>query len=451
MKLTYLLFAGLLSNAIFSQMVFSQDDFAKWKKFQYRKSIENLLNNISRPDTPKGFVIAAPSKSRPNYYYHWVRDAALVMETIREAFPFEKYAPMFRDYVKLVDHFQKVDKLTGQGEVKFNPDGSSFKGPWGRPQNDGPALRVIAISQFAETLLKKGKEKYVRTMLYGGKIPAQTVLKRDLEYVAHHWRDHDFDLWEEVKGHHFFTRMAQRSALLRGAKLAKKLGDGAAADYYRKEAKKIGSELEKHWSEAKGYIITTRNFVGGHDYKASNLDASVILAANHSGLRGLPFSVLDDRIMATAGKLISAFKKIYPINDNAVGIAIGRYPEDRYFGGHPWFLLTAAMAEYFDKVADEIKRTKKVVVTKWNKKFLSQVTGIDFNKVGVYKNQKRVLQVIKKFREHSNNFLKKIKKHAGRDGQLDEQFDKNNGYMKSARHLTWSYAAFIAAINEIKN
>ncbi len=442
MKLTYLLFAGLLSNAIFAQ----QNDFPKWVKYQYQKSVGHLLNNISRPDTPKGFVIAAPSKSNPNYYYHWVRDAALVMETIRESFPYEKAAPMFRDYINLVDHFQQVDKLTGQGEVKFNPDGSSFKGPWGRPQNDGPALRVIAISQFAETLLKKGKEAYVRVKLYGGKIPAQTVLKRDLEYVSNHWKDHDFDLWEEVKGHHFFTRMAQRTALFRGAKLARKLGDGAAADFYEKQARALSVELEKHWNESLGYIITTRNFVDGHNYKSSNLDASVILAANHSGLSGLPFSILDDRIMATAEKLISTFRTLYPINNEGIGVAIGRYPEDRYFGGHPWFLLTAALGEYFYKVSEAIVKSKKIVVTKHNETLIRRVSGAEL-KVGTYKTKATVLKIAKKFREHGDNFLKRIQKHAGPNGQLDEQFDRHDGYMKSARHLTWSYAAFIAAAN----
>ena len=34
-----------------------------------------------------------------------------------------------------------------------------------------------------------------------------------------------YDLWEEIKGHHFFTDMFSRRALLEGAKLANKMED----------------------------------------------------------------------------------------------------------------------------------------------------------------------------------------------------------------------------------
>ena len=45
-------------------------------------------------------------------------------------------------------------------------------------------------------------------------------IKGDLEYVSHHWQQTSFDVWEEVKAHHFDTETAQREALLEGAWLA---------------------------------------------------------------------------------------------------------------------------------------------------------------------------------------------------------------------------------------
>lgn len=147
-----------------------------------------MLNNISRPDTPKGFVVASPSKFDPDYYFHWVRDAALVMAAVDKTTPdYSKKAKMFKDYIGLVQHHQSVFKLSNQGEPKFNTDGTSYQLPWGRPQNDGPALRALVLSRHALELLERGEESYVRSELYQGKIPAIGVIKRDLEYVSHNW------------------------------------------------------------------------------------------------------------------------------------------------------------------------------------------------------------------------------------------------------------------------
>ena len=49
---------------------------------QFQRSIYFLLKNTSPADGLKGSVIAAPSKSHPDYYYHWVRDAALVVDSL---------------------------------------------------------------------------------------------------------------------------------------------------------------------------------------------------------------------------------------------------------------------------------------------------------------------------------------------------------------------------------
>lgn len=35
---------------------------------------------------------------------------------------------------------------------KFNVDGSFFTGPWGRPQNDGPALRASTLTTLAKRI-----------------------------------------------------------------------------------------------------------------------------------------------------------------------------------------------------------------------------------------------------------------------------------------------------------
>lgn len=424
-----------------------------WLDEVQKSSYQNLLSNISRSDTPRGFVVASPSKIKPNYYYHWVRDAALVMKALMPELALDKNQAdlkfvMMDDYINLVSYHQKIFKLTGQGEPKFNPDGTSYQFPWGRPQNDGPALRALILIDYAFELIKDGKVNYVTQKLYSANLPASTVIKRDLEYVSHHWREGDFDLWEEVKGTHFYTRMVQRAALIKGAKLARQLGDLAAANWYLSQASQIDTTLKSHWSDQLGYIQTTLNYQGGLHYKYSNLDTSVLLAANHTEIPELSFAHDDPRMMKTFAKLVEVFANIYPINHGEEGYALGRYPEDVYYGGNPWFLLTNAAAEYLLKLNKALLTKQKIIIDANSQYFVSRMLNISLAK-GVYTDAETLNKISEKLKKLSMNFLLKNKKHMHPNGRMDEQFDKYTGYMLGARDLTWSYASFLTVYRSL--
>ena len=49
--------------------------------------------------------------------------------------------------------------------------------------------------------------------------------------------------------------------------------------------------------------------------------------------------------------------------------------------------------------------------------------------------------------QEAKSYLERVKLHMGPDGRMDEQFDKNSGFMKGAKDLTWSYASFITIKN----
>ena len=153
------------------------------------------------------------------------------------------------------------------GEPKFNVDGSAFNGPWGRPQNDGPALRAIALIHLATILIQEGEIPYVRSVLYDSALPTSSVIKTDLEYVASQWNQPSFDPWEEVEGDHFFTRMVQRRALIEGAGLASILGDSRAAQLYTAQAQAIGQAMGGFLDSSHSLILETINRVAGLDYK----------------------------------------------------------------------------------------------------------------------------------------------------------------------------------------
>ncbi|KAJ3070049.1 Glucoamylase, intracellular sporulation-specific, partial [Quaeritorhiza haematococci] len=176
-------------------------------------SLDYMFRNIAPPGTAPGSVMAATSKVDPPYFFHWIRDAALTMDVVVKLYSESANPNTTAFYEKTLWDFARLSRsqqsakgcqpyvsgvceaLGGPGEVKYNPDGSVFTGPWGRLQNDGPALRASTLIRFAEAYLKKGGDlKVVRERLYDGVLPSQTTVKVDLEYVGHVWKNKGFDL-----------------------------------------------------------------------------------------------------------------------------------------------------------------------------------------------------------------------------------------------------------------
>ncbi len=374
-----------------------------------------MLQNIDRPDSAPGVVVAAASHANPNYYFLWIRDSALTMQVVGKLYSLStgsggsgQQAYLKKLLLEYVDLTQKIqlapNRSGGLGEPKFNVDGSDFLGDWGRPQNDGPAIRASSLIAFARTLVEEGENDYVHKILY-------PIIKTDLEFVSHHWGEPCFDLWEEVFGFHFYTLMVQRRALVEGAAMAAAMGDPGAAQYYREQLAAVTQTITKFWDPSRGYIVATLN---GNSRKPSNLDSAVILGVLHGHTDDGFLNYSDPKILATAEKIRESFENIYAVNSNKnLGTAIGRYPEDTYNGysvdsrGNPWFLSTLAYAELFARAAVETG----------NQKFLST----------------------------ADSYFARVFFHRGAGGSLSEQFNRDSGFMQGAPNLTWSHASFITA------
>jgi glucoamylase len=422
----------IMANSSFANPKLKTVSSDQWLDQELNISVSRILKNISPTDGRPGSVIAAQTRNNPNYYYHWVRDAALTIESLMQ-----RYRNLFRtgssvtrserqilkqkmmEYFEFSEFLQGVPTLEGLGEPKFNVDGSAYNDPWGRPQNDSPALRALSLIHLAQILIDEGQLDFVKSRFYNAKMPANTVIKRDLEFVSNHWQESSFDIWEEVKGDHFYTRLLQRRALKEGAELASTLGDVGASLWYSQQAQRIESDLGSFWDESKGYIVATKNRVGGLDYKYSGLDSAVILAFLHASNGEDLVSFLNPKVQATLIKLETSFGRIYEINkkSNIPGTAIGRYPEDMYGGNHfnsgnPWVLTTLAFAEsYYRMAAEYLKRGQKDRASECTKK--------------------------------AESFVSRVQYHANSDGSLNEQFDRNTGFMTSVQDLTWSYASVL--------
>jgi glucoamylase len=394
--------------------VYAQSAFESKLAHVAQKALLYLNKNISPPGTVPGTIVASPSVADPDYYFHWVRDAALTMRALQTVGKVSWR--QMQDYINVEKLHQFTEKLVDQGEPKFHVNALAFLGPWGRPQNDGPALRATLMSTYVLELLAKGKIEEAKK-IYEGVLPAKTFLKIDLEYVAHHYQEPDFDLWEEMKGQHFYTRSVQAQALELGAQVAKKLGDAGASEYYMLQKSNIEKSLANHWWPEKKIVRSTINQVEGLSQKKSLLDASVILAVIHTNKM-----IGDEKIQSTFFALEHAFKQKFALNHKdsyylgvKVGLAIGRYPEDTYFGGHPWYLLTSGFAEYCYKVAATFQGKNRAQARGWFAK--------------------------------GDEYLARVISSVGPDESQAEQFHQVDSTPVSAVHLTWSYAAYLTAVS----
>lgn len=388
---------------------------------------QHFLANVQA----NGAIVASPSQQNPNYYYDWIRDSAIAMGLIEhwyESSTKKQYRTRLNQYVAWTETIQhQYDPLPGHdilGEPKFYIDGHPFTGSWGRPQNDGPALRASVLIRFAQHLLNNNESDYVHDHLYNNSLnPNQMgIIKMDLEYIAHHWQEANFDLWEEVLGHHFYTAMVQQKALSDGAALARRLNDKHAAAFYETQALLINNRLSQHLDSVH-YVIQSTLAPHPGPQKTLELDSSVILALLHNRQAEGPFSLDHHYVKNTIHSLHEQFNTMFPINDHAPGaILFGRYPGDTYDGyqnqsqGNPWFILTATMAEYYFSLAEQLQRSGK-----------DQTLMAHYTHLG-------------------DGYLRLIKQYSA-DLYLSEQINLNTGVQQGARSLTWSYVAILRAID----
>jgi glucoamylase len=106
------------------------------------------------------------------------------------------------------------------------------------------------------------------------------------------------------------------------------------------------------------------------------------------------------------------FDRLYAINHSrppGTSPAMGRYEADVYYSGGAYYFSTLGAAEFCFRAAQQSAEPKQ---------WLSRGDG----------------------------YLETVRRFTPASGELSEQFDQHTGAQTSARHLAWSYAAFITCI-----
>jgi glucoamylase len=243
---------------------------------------------------------------------------------------------------------------------------------------------------------------------------AERLLRTDLAFTAAHWRKPSLDIWEEELGHHYFTMRVAAAALYAGIEWLRAAGEAMEATALRTETQGIHETLDRFWLPDAAYYRSRDMPTGVTSTKT--LDIAVILAAIHAGGDDEVHSARDPRMHATLERLEQLFDKLYPINRNRPrgrAPAMGRYEGDVYFSGGAYYFATLGAAELCFLAAG------------------AHVLGSDERS---------------EWLTRGDAFLETVRAFTPASGDLSEQFDQRTGEQTSAKHLAWSYAAFISCV-----
>jgi glucoamylase len=422
----------------------------RWIERQYRHSAVAMLRSVSplgivktRPgfaqivQPRKGSIVASPVLAaydpEPDYFFHWFRDSAVVIDALRILFQDEaqngEFLAHFADFVGFSLSLQDLDgrRLSGfpwrdavapdyrqflrteadlaaaqgealLGETRVNPDGTLDISSWPRPQHDGPAMRAIALLHW-HGAVRFDEELAVRV---------DALLRADLRFTLRHWRNASFDIWEEEQGLHYYTLRVAAQALQMGADWFEQQAEQADATACRADAMAILRALDGFWSEDLQFYKS--RILESQAPSTKELDISVIFAAIHAGGDSASHSVRDPRMHATLARLEALFDADYAINKNrgpARAPAMGRYAGDVYYSGGAYYFSTLAAAEFCFRAAAQSPDMKHLT-------------------------------------ERGDAFLETVRAYTPPSGELSEQFDQDTGAQGSAQQLAWSYAAFIS-------
>jgi glucoamylase len=413
---------------------------------------------VPRPGSVVASPVLAAYDPDPDYFFHWFRDSAIVIdalrvartmgferriavERLREFIQFsralrnldgreflregrlrENVHPSFLQYVRPDDEIAAVHGDAVLAEARVNPDGSLDFTRWARPQNDGPALRVLALKRWQDA--GPDLDATLRSAM-------QELVVGDFDFIRSRAREPSFDIWEEESGYHYYTQLVQAEALACGAEWLEEVGNISHAGACRSIADQLAPRLGAYWSAADGYYRSRTGVVAGVPEKA--LDISVILGVLHAGRAKGAHSVLDPRAQATLSALEDLFDAEYPINRDRPperGPAMGRYANDAYYGGNPWYLATLAAAEFYFRLAVVLRSGAPLASNSENARFRQRLGDGD---------------PVKAAFERGDTFMRTAQAYTPPSGELSEQFDRTRGAQISAKQLAWSYAAFITA------
>jgi glucoamylase len=378
-----------------------------------------------------GSILASPLQARwdpdPDYFHHWIRDAAMAIRAFPEVLEIVDtcehawWRQAFRDHVRFslaisdpgrrgpeanplaattrpeqrryLRPDAELRALAGAAwleEPRFAADGGPDLERWNRPQDDGPALRASACLAVVAA----------RPELADPEV--ESLLRRDLGHVRRVAGRPAIGPWEDGPVRRTgFALIAQWDALDRGAAWLQDLGEPGEADELREAAAAV---MRLIGETADPDAAVWRESI---EAPPGTLDSATILAILDAGRTEGPLALTAPRTLGTAAALERLFGRLYGISRGRAVPAIGRFAADTFFGGNPWYPATLGFAELHYRIAAD--RGDAAAFAK------------------------------------AEAWMTLIESVAPEGDALPEQFDRETGAPVSCKALTWSAAAFVRA------
>ncbi|KAK0459061.1 Six-hairpin glycosidase-like protein [Desarmillaria tabescens] len=128
--------------------------------------------------------------------------------------------------------------------------------------------------------------------------------------------------------------------------------------------------------------------------------------------------------------------------------AIGRYPEDRYMGGNPWYLTTFAVAEQLYDALNVWQQQSSLTITPLSLPFFRRFT--DSAEVGTYlASSPFYISMTDYIRNYAEGFISVAAKATTSDGVLTEEYSRLSGYSGGfgQNPYSWSDVAALTAFS----
>lgn len=283
----------------------------------YRASIDV----IEAGQDPSGAFFASPDFGA--YRYAWLRDGCFVAYGADRAGRHDLAERFLRWLDRTLRRYEeRVDRLVdkaSRGETieqhewlhcRYTPEGLEGTEPWGSFQLDGYGTYLWALSEHVRIT---GRPDILAE--------CQPTIDLTLRYLLTFWERPNFDCWEEHGEH------------LHAATLAAIYGGLQAINHHRQDPTiaQVAEQIRAYVRQSFVHNGRLTKFADGR-----SIDANLLWVST-------PFRLLEptDPVMVDT---------VAEMERTLVQGGVHRYPEDKYYGGGQWLLLTAWLGWYYSEV-----------------------------------------------------------------------------------------------------
>lgn len=170
-------------------------------------------------------------------------------------------------------------------------------------------------------------------------------------------------------------------------------------------------------------------------------DANVILSSiqafdSAAGCDASTFQPCSDKALASHKVVTDSFRSIYTLNSGipeGTAVSVGRYPEDSYMGGNPWYLITMGASEQLYDSLYTWNKQGFITITSTSLAFFNDFTSVS---AGTYvSSTSTYTTIVNAVKAYADGYVNIVATFAQSNGSLSEQFNRNNGQPLSAYDL----------------